>query len=163
MKSLVSATMFATCLLAVSPGGRAQDCNNWTNMHLRGTYTMAGSGWIDLSKLDAGLPTGTVPMSWVGANTMDGKGGGAGWVSLNAGGIQVTIELVNKTYAVKADCSVEESFYMKIKELGKTIGPAYRLVVIGGSPGALELHGIFLGGGPGTPVDLFTARRISMN
>lgn len=162
MKRLVSVTMFAACLLASSPVVRAQDCSNWSNYDLRGTYTMSGSGWIDLSKLVATLPAGTIPMSWVGADMWDGKGGGTGWVSVNAGGVQLTVQLVGKVYAVKADCSVQESFSMKIKELGITLGPFSRLLVIGGTPEALEVYGMFVGAGPGSGVDLMVAHRISM-
>jgi hypothetical protein len=124
---------------------------------------MAGSGWIDLSKLVSTLPAGTIPMSWVGAVGYNGRGGGAGWVSVNAGGVQMTIEFVNLAYQIKADCSVSVAYSMKIKELGATLGPVSRLLVVGGRGAALDLYGIQVGGGPSMPVDLMTMHRISMD
>jgi len=62
MKSVISITILASVLL-ISPAAKAQNCR-WTKYDLRGTYAMSGSGWIDLSKLAANLPPGTVPMSW---------------------------------------------------------------------------------------------------
>jgi len=88
MKRMVSATIFSICLLAVSPIVRAQSCSNLTNSDLRGTYTMMGSGWVDLSKVMAGIPglpampPGFVPMSWVGVSIFDGQGVGTGWLSV---------------------------------------------------------------------------------
>lgn len=163
MKRLVSITMFAACLLAVAPGLHAQDCSAWSNWDLRGTYTMSGSGWIDLSKLGPGLPAGTIPMAWVGAETMNGSGRGSGWVAVNAGGVQLNIEFVNLTYAIKADCSVLVSYSMKIKELNTTIGPVSRVLVVGGHGAAMELYGIQVGAGPGMPVDILTKHRVSMD
>ena len=167
MKQFASATMLAACFLTIAPVVRAQDCSGWNNSHLRGTWTMTGSGYIDLSKLvpgnPAGLPSGMIPMTWVGAHTYDGAGGGSGWVIMNAGGAQINAQLNPITYAVNADCSVNITFSMKAKELpGVTIGPVSRVLAISGKMGALELHGILVGGGPGTWLDLMTSRRISM-
>lgn len=162
MKRLVSLTIFAAYVLLVSPQAKAQDCSDWSNFDLRGTYAMSGSGWIDLSKLVSTLPGGTIPMSWVGAVSYNGRGGGTGWVALNAGGVQMSIEFVNLAYQVKADCSVAVSYSMKVKELGATLGPASRLLVVGGRGAALDLYGIQVGAGPGMPVDLMTLHRISM-
>jgi len=163
MKSFVSFTLFAACILAGPSAGRAQDCSSWRNWDLRGTYTMSGSGWIDLSKLVPSLPAGTIPMSWAGAHSYNGTGGGTGWVSLNAGGVQMTITFVNLTYQMNADCSVSVSYSLKIKELNNAvIGPTSRVLVVGGSPTTLELRGITVGAGPGMPVDLLTSQRISM-
>ncbi len=168
MKRFVSVVMFAMWLLALSPVVRAQECRNWTNWDLRGTYTMSGSGWIDLSKVAPGLPAGFTPMSWVGLERLDGHGGATGWVSANAGGVQLNFEFVNKTYAVQADCSVQVTYSMKVKEMGGAIiGPSSRLFVIQGTPGepwgSLELDGILVGAGPGTGVDLMVAHRISLH
>jgi len=160
MKSVISLTLFAS-VLAISSIARAQDCR-WTTRDLRGTYAMSGSGWIDLSKLAANLPPGSVPMSWVGTHTWDGKGGGSGWVAVNAGGIPMSIQLVGLTYSVQADCSVLATYSMKIKELGVTIGPASRIYVVSPTLLSLELFGIQAGAGPGMPVDLTTSRRVSM-
>jgi len=174
MKRIVSVAMFAAGLLAVSEGARAQDCSNLTNYDLRGTYTMSGSGWIDLSKMLAGvpglptLPTGFIPLSWVGAPTWNGAGGGGGWVSVNAGGNQMSASFVGMKYSIKSDCSIQASFSMKINELGGiTIGPFPRLMVPVVKPdGALELRMIFLGTPPGAPtgpsVDSGVAYRISL-
>jgi hypothetical protein len=123
---------------------------------------MAGSGWIDLSKLVPALPAGTIPMSWVGAVSYNGIGGGTGWVALNAGGVQMAIELVDLAYQVKADCSVPLSYSMKVKELGVTLGPVSRILVVGGRGAELRLYGIQVGAGPGKPVDLMTAHRVSV-
>jgi hypothetical protein len=161
MKYVASFAMFV-CALTISPTAEAQDCSNWSTWDVRGTYTMYGNGWIDLSKIAAGLPSGTVPMSWVGAVVYNGAGGGTGWVSLNAGGVQATIDLLNLSYRVKSDCSMTLSYSMKFKELGATIGPVSRLVVIGGHGMDLELRGIQVGTGPGSPVDNMTAQRISI-
>ncbi len=162
MKRLVSATMFATCLLVASATVRAQDCSNWSNWDVRGTYTASGSGWTDLSKLLPGAPAGFSPVSWVGAVALNGVGGGTGWVSGNEAGTPVNIQLLNLTYSVQTDCSVQMSFSMKIKELGVTVGPVSRLMVIFGGGEALEVRGMWKGAGPGTEVDSFVARRISM-
>jgi hypothetical protein len=167
MKRLVSVTMVATCLLVFSPAVTAQDCSNWSNSTVQGTYTMSGSGFIDLSKVlpGMGLPSGLIPMSWVGAHTYDGSGGGTGWVSFNAGGSQLNAQLVGLTYAMQSDCSLQSTFSMKVKELGITVGPFPRLEVVVTKPGALELHMILVGNGPGKPpaagLDLGVAYRIS--
>ena len=92
MQRLVSATMFVTCLVAIPAVVRAQDCSSVNSLDIRGTYTMSGGGYIDLSRFLAGipglppLPTGLIPMNWVGVTTFDGTGGGGGWISFNAGG-----------------------------------------------------------------------------
>jgi len=160
MKSVISITILAS-VLAISSVAKAQDCR-WTKRDLRGTYAMSGSGWIDLSKLAANLPSGTVPMSWVGTHTWDGKGGGSGSVVANAGGIPMTIQLVGLTYSVQADCSVLATYSMMIKELGVTIGPASRIYVVSPTLVSLDLMGIQAGSGPGMPVDLATSRRVSI-
>jgi len=153
----------SVCALMVLPAMKAQDCSNWTNWDLRGTYTMSGSGWIDLSKLVPTLPSGTVPMSWVGAHSYTGNGGGTGWISMSAGGVQLNIQLIGLTYAVKADCSVQVSFSMQAKQLpGVTIGPVSRVLVIAGKGEALELFMMLGGAGPGMPQDIGVSRRISM-
>ena len=167
MNRLASVAMMTVCFLAAAPGLSAQDCSGWNNSHLRGTWTMTGSGYIDLSQLvtgnPAGLPSGMIPMTWVGAHTYDGAGGGSGWVIMNAGGAQINAQLNPITYAVNADCSVNITFSMKAKQLpGVTIGPVSRVLVISGRMDALELHGILVGAGPGTWLDLMTSRRISM-
>ena len=121
----------------------------------------------DLSKVAPGLPAGYVPMSWVGLERMDGRGGATGWVSANMGGVQTNFEFVNKTYAVQSDCSVQVTYSMKAKEMGGVIlGPFSRLLMIqltGGPSGSLELHGISVGGGPGSIVDHMVARRVTLN
>ena len=178
MKRLISMAMFVACLLAASAVVRAQDCSNLTNYDLRGTYTMSGSGWVDLSKFLAGipglppLPTGFIPMSWVGTFTLDGAGGGGGSISFNGGGNQMSASIVNKKYSIKPDCTIQESFSLKINELpGVTVGPITRLVVpvleaLWWMQTQLELHMIWQGTAPGTPtgpvVDSGVAHRISM-
>lgn len=162
MKNLVSITMLAACLLTLAQATYAQDCSSWTNYDLRGTYAMTGSGWIDLSKVVASLPAGTIPMSFVGAKTFNGLGGGAGWVTFNAGGAQFTADFVNLTYQVKSDCSVTATYSLKIRELGITVGPVSRVLVVGGTWAQLELLGIQAGAGPGTQVDNIVERRFSM-
>ena len=178
MKRLISMAMFVTCLLAASAVVRAQDCGNLTIYDVRGTYTMSGSGWVDLSKLLAGipglppLPTGFIPMSWVGTSTLDGAGGGGGSVIFNGGGNQMSASIVNKKYSMKPDCTIQESFSLKINELpGVTVGPITRLAVPvlkqqAWMPLGLELHMIWQGTAPGTPpgavVDSGVAYRISM-
>src|SRR5690348_12385589 len=94
MKRLGSATMMAACILVFSGAARAQDCSDWSNWDLRGTYTMSGNGFVDLSKIlpGAGLPSGAVPLFWVGAHTLNCAGGGTGWVFFNAAGSQFGIQ-----------------------------------------------------------------------
>lgn len=162
MKDLFVATISAVALLGLSPVCRAQDCSNWSNYDLRGTYVHSGSGWIDFSKLVPSLPSGTVPMAWVGAGSYNGRGSGTGWVLINAGGMQMSVAFVNMTYDLKPDCSVVHSYSMRVKELGITLGPLSRVSVIAGSGYALELVGITVGAGPGMPMDLSHSRRISM-
>jgi len=170
MKRIVSIAMFAAGLLAVSAVVQAQDCSSMGNSDLRGTYTMAGSGFIDLSKAAPGvpgMPTGLIPMSWVGAHTWNGAGGGGGWVYINAGGTGMSASFVGLKYSIKSDCSIQESFSMKINELGITIGPFPRLLVPVVKPdGSLELHMIFQGPPPGAPagpgLDSGVSYRISL-
>ena len=101
-------------------------------------------------------------MSWVGTHTWDGRGGGSGWVVVNAGGVPMSIQLIGLTYAVQVDCSVLATYSMKIRESGATIGPVSRIYVVAAAPSFLELYGIQAGAGPGMPVDSTTSRRISM-
>ncbi len=171
MKRLVSISVLTACLLAVTSIASAQNCSNWTNWDLRGTYTMSGSGYVDLSKLFPGMgfPPGPIPMYWVGASTYDGKGGGTGWIVLNAGGGQMHAKLVDKSYAVQPDCSVWSTFSMEVQETGTTIGPFQRLEVIAPTPHhpwALDLYMILSGSEPPNPplpaFDSGVAHRISM-
>ena len=168
MKRIVSATMFASGLLAVAPLVRAQDCSNMSNWDLRGTYTGASSGWTDISKVlpGMGLPSGLVQATSVGAFTFNGAGGGGGWISVNTGGGQMNSQIAALKYSMNSDCSVQVTWSLKIKEFGITIGPFSRLGVIVVRPDALEIHWMFAGTHPGTPagagVDLGVAHRISM-
>ena len=162
MKCLASFALAAARVLAATGSRNAQDCGSMTNWDLHGTYTMTGHGWIDLSKLVATLPAGSIPMTWVGALSYNGTGGGSGWVSVNAGGVQMNAQFVNLSYQMNGDCSVSVNYSMKVKELGLTLGPAARLLIVSGTPGALELQGISVGYGPGTLVDVLTMRRVSM-
>ena len=159
----------AMLAVAALPAAKAQDCSTWTNWDLRGTYAQSGSGFIDLSRAfpGAGLPAGTVPMFWVGAFTFDGYGGGAGWVMMNTAGNLLNIQLVDVTYSMKPDCSVRWIFSMKAKELGITVGPHHRWMVVAPQPGGpLELQQILSGTPPGMKAapgfDIGVARRISM-
>jgi hypothetical protein len=167
MKRIVSVILCAVCLPAVVPLVSAQDCSTWSNWDLRGTYTMAGSGWMDLSKVlpGMGLPSGLVQMSWVGAHVFNGAGGGAGWASINAAGSQMNAQFVGLKYSVSSDCSVQISWSLKIKELGITIGPFARFGVIVWTPQALEIHSLLMGAPLGTPssggLDLGVSHRIS--
>jgi hypothetical protein len=159
-------TLPVICMLALLPAVKAQDCSNWSNWDLRGTYTMSGSGYIDISEVfpALGAPTGMVPMSWVGAHTYDGKGGGAGWVTINAGGNQITAQMA-LTYSMQSNCSVKVAFTMTVTDLGLTVGPVPRLAVVNPTPGGLELNMILGGPPPGTPgssLDLGKSHRISM-
>ena len=161
MKPFVSTRILAACFLAVTAVATAQECNT-SNFDVRGTYTASGSGWSDLSKLLPGAPAGYSPVSWVGAVALNGTGGGTGWIAANEAGLPVNIQLLGLTYSVKTDCSVQMSFSMKIKELGVTVGPVSRTLVIFGGAEPLEVRGIWTGAGPGTEVDSFVGRRISM-
>lgn len=160
MKRLLSVVMFVGCILPVAPQLRAQDCSKWTDWDLRGTYTVAGNGWIDLSKMvDPSLPAGYSPQAFVQAFALDGRGNGTGWISSNLGGVQFTAP-VKWTYAMQADCSVQATASFKIA--GVWTPPASILWVVGGMQADLELKGLVLGTGPGSQVPHATARRISM-
>jgi len=180
MQRILFVTMLGACLLAISPVAKAQDCSNISNYDLRGTYTMSGSGYVDLSKFFQGvpglppMPSGFVPMSWVGAHTYDGVGGGTGWVTFVAAGTQMTAKLTDMKYSIKPDCSLSGSFSMQINELqGLKIGPISRVQVVVINPDvmpwmppAVEVHMMFAGGAPGAPagaaVDSGVAHRISL-
>lgn len=157
---LRSVVCFAVlCVLAVAPLS-AQGCSSFSNWDLRGTYTAAGTGWIDLSKdIDPNLPKGFSPSVLVQVFTLDGIGGGSGWISANLAGIQFDAE-VKWTYAVQADCSVKGTHSFKI---GGVWGPANQVVWVISDlgQGGLELKGISLGNGLGSGVTTVTARRIS--
>jgi hypothetical protein len=167
MKRIVSAAMLAAGLLAVAPLVRAQDCYNVSSFHLRGTYVGASSGWMDPSKVlqGMGLPSGLVQSTSVGAFTLDGAGGGGGWISVNTGGSQMNFQIAALKYSINSDCSIQATWSLTIKELGITIGPYSRLGVIVGRPDVLEIHWMFAGTPLGTPagagVDLGVAYRIS--
>src|SRR5271157_4282883 len=99
MKRLIFATLFA--MLAVGATAWGQDCSNWANNDLRGTYAISGSGTIDPSLLlpGMGFPAGSVPGFYVGAFTLDGRGAGtAGWISSNSGGTQFNFQMVGIKY-----------------------------------------------------------------
>jgi hypothetical protein len=182
MKRIVSVAVLGIFLLVLSPAADAQNCSSLTAHDVRGTYTVSGSGWIDLSKFLAGipglpaLPTGFVPQSWVAGVTWDGAGAGNGWVSFNGGGNHMTAQLVGMKYSVKPDCSVQMTFSMKINELPQSVpalGPFTRLMVpvvthdpMWWAPSALEFQAIWQGTAPGTPtapvVDSGVAHRISL-
>lgn len=174
MKRLVTLALFATCLFAVSGVVLAQDCSDWNISQFAGTYTMSGSGYIDLSKAlpGMGMPSGLVPVFWVGATTLEPSGGGGGWLVLNVAGNQMTGTFVDKKYSIKPDCSVQATYSVKINELGITLGPSSRIeipVVKQGAFGGradVELHGITTGTAPGTTpgalLDLGISHRISM-
>lgn len=160
MKRLVSVTMFVGCVLAVAPQLGAQDCSNWTNFDLRGTYTLVGGGWVDLSKeVDPNLPKGYSPQAFVQAFVLDGRGSGTGWISANFGGVQFNAQ-VRWTYAMQADCSVKGTHSFNIS--GVWSPPSAVIWVIAGKRDDLELNGFVLGTGPGLGVSHATARRISM-
>ncbi len=167
MKRLI--ILVFACILTILPVVKAQDCSNWSNWDLRGTYTLSGSGYIDLSKAfpGAGLPSGMSPMSWVGAHAYNGTGGSTGWISFNMGGTQINAQYVGYTYSMKPDCSVQVSFRLKLTDLGITSGVNTSLKVVVPRPaGQLELHSTIVGNAfgtsPGTSVGLEVMQRISM-
>ena len=176
MKRFVSMAVFATCLLSISAVVRAQDCTDWNNHHLQGTYTMSGSGSIDLSKAlpgIPGMPVGFVPMFWLGTTVFDGVGGATGWIALNAAGNQMSGTFVNKKYSIRPDCSILVTYSVKSNELqGLTLGPFTHLMVPVAKLGTwsmnvgLELLMISVGTAPGTPagpiLDSGIMYRISM-
>jgi hypothetical protein len=155
MKRFVSGALFATCLLAASSVVGAQDCSNWANWDLRGSYTLSGSGYIDLSKTfpGAGLPSGMSPFNWVGGHALNGAGGETtpGWVVFNMGGYQINAQYVDYTYSMKANCSVLVTFRLKLTDLGVTTGVQTSLKVVVPKPGELQLDSITLGTALGTP------------
>ena len=167
MKRIFRILACAVFLAAVVPLVNAQDCSNWSAWDLRGTYTLAGSGWLDLSKVlpRAGLPSALAPMNWVASHALNGAGGGTGWVSFNVAGGQLNAQLVGLKYSMNSDCSFQVTWSLTVKELGVTVGPFTRFGVIAGRPDALELHSLLIGTPPGMAagpgLDLGVARRIS--
>ena len=167
MKRFVSATLLATCFLAVSPVIRAQDCSNWTNWDLRGTYVGSGDGYLDLSKLfpGKGFPSGLTPMSLVIGHVYNGAGGATSWVSMNVGGTQFNPEFTAYSYSMQADCTVRVTYTLNFKELGTSLSFT-RIGVVVPKPGALEIHSHAVGRPVGTPagagLNLNVIHRISM-
>jgi hypothetical protein len=167
MKRLISATLFAITFLAASPLISAQDCSNWTNWDLRGTYVGSGDGYLDLSKLfpGKGFPVGLTPMSVVIGHVYNGLGGATGWVSMNVGGTQFRPEYTAYSYAMQADCSVRVTYTLNFKELGATL-TFTRIGVIVPKPGGLEIHSHAVAKPFGTPagagLNLNVIHRISM-
>ncbi len=165
MKRLVFGALFA--MIAIGASAWGQDCSNWTNYDLRGTYAGSGSGSIDPSLLlpGMGLPPGMVPGFYVAAVALDGHGSATGWVSANLGGTQFSFQLVGMKYSMQPDCSVQMSFTWKVKELGVTF-TVQRVAVLVPKPSSLELHMNLIGAAPGKPpgpgFDLGIVYRISM-
>jgi hypothetical protein len=168
MKRFIPAALLAICFLATSPVITAQNCSGLNNWTLRGTYTMSGSGYIDLSKLfpDQGFASGLTPMSFVGGHVYNGIGGGTGWVSMNIGGTQLAPEYSDYTYSMQPNCSVLVTYKLTFKEFGVTI-PFKRVGVIVPKPGGLEIHSLSIGRPVGMPagagLNLNVLQRISMD
>ena len=166
MKRLVLVAMLVGGVLGTASRLGAQDCSNLTNWDLRGTYTFWGNGWMDLSKtFDKSLPAGYSPLAFVQAFTFDGKGGGTGWISGNAGGVQFDAQM-KWTYDLQADCSIRGT--QSLKKGGVWAPPISVMWVISNIKGTsletlIELTGFIRGEGPGSQVPHGTARRISMN
>lgn len=162
MKHFLSVTALAAYALLLAPALRAQDCSNWTLWDTRGTYATTVSGWMDLSTLNPALPKGYAPFSSVSAFMNNGRGGGAGWALVNAGGVQFTVEFVDTKFGPpSANCLQPFSYSMRIKEFGVTIGPLSFPGVIAGDMPALEIFAMTTGTGPGSPVQSGHAKRIS--
>ena len=169
MKRFISATLLATSFLAASSVIEAQDCSNWSNYDLRGTYAQSGSGFIDLSKAlpGAGLPSGLSPYFVVSAIVYDGLGGGTGWLSFNMGGYQMNAQYVGYTYSMQANCSVKVSFRLKLTDLGITSGVSSSIkVIVPKRAGDLELRSVHVGApfgaAPDSSLNLEEMHRISM-
>jgi hypothetical protein len=162
MKKLVNVTLLAVSALAVCQNVRAQSCVSLSNSHLRGAWSIIGSGWKDPSKLNPAFPAGYVPMSYVGVIRMDGEGSGGGSLNVNLGGVPVTLEFLTMTYRIKADCMLEVVYSFKLKELGVSVGPVTRVLVNMPSALGIEFQGAIAGAGPGSEVDTCTLKRVSM-
>ena len=163
MKHFLSVTALAACALLLAPALRAQDCSNWSLWDTRGTYATSVSGWIDLSTLNPAMPKGYAPFSSVGAFMNNGRGGGAGWALVNAGGVQFTVEFVDTKFGPPgANCLQPFNYSMRIKEFGVTIGPLSFPGVIAGDMQTLEIFAMTAGTGPGSAVQLGHAKRISL-
>jgi hypothetical protein len=161
MKRILAVAVLAACVLVLSPSAAAQ-C---TTGSLRGTYALACNGWTDLSTLDPSLPKGYAPASHVGVLKLDGAGNGSGWHASNMGGLPLTIDIVNLTYKVKDDCTVEATYSMKIRDVGLTLGPITRiLVAIPAFPTGfdMEMRGVNVGAGPGQDVTPCELKRFSL-
>jgi len=159
MKKLAIVAAIAAAPLALCPHLKAQPCMSWTNTDIRGVYSMSGSGWRDLSKINPAAPPGFLPGTFVGMVTLDGVGGGTGWLEANLAGTSVTAEFVKLTYQVKGDCTVLFSYFLKFQEFGITLGPESRLFVsMMGTP--LEAHGVVVDSTPASPIDVCVVKRI---
>jgi len=159
MKRLFSLLLVIVCALALCPNLQAQACANWNNWKLAGTYSMSGSGFVDLSKLNPALPAGMVPYTFVGVADKDGTGNSSGFVYLNFGGMVVRAEITNGKQQVNADCTVQDTFTITIKDLGLSL-PGTRIFVITPGRDSLVLEGIMVGTGPGTILHRITMKRI---
>jgi hypothetical protein len=158
--------LFATgalisCALAICPNLKAQwGCSALSDWNLRGTWSISGSGWKDLSKIAPTLPPGMVPIAYVGIAKLDGMGAASGWLSMNLGGQQVSVEFINFAVHLKPDCTALATYSYKIKELGITAGPEKRLLVLTGDMVKLQYDSVVIGTGPSTSVDSCVVRRI---
>jgi hypothetical protein len=159
MKRILAVALLAACVLALSPNLAAQ-CSE---ADFRGTYCLSCNGWVDLSTLNPNLPKGYVPASHIGVLKLDAAGHGSGWHTSNMGGLALTMDIVNLTYKIKDDCTVESTYSLKIRELGVTMGPVTRILVRTPSPSAYfpgqptEMRGVNVGAGVGqdvTPCEL---------
>ena len=141
------------------PGLMAQNCSNWDNWSVRGTYTVTGNGWIDLAR-DPSQSKGYSPQVFVQAFTLDGRGGGTGWIQSNLGGIDFQAK-VKWTYSVQADCKITgtSSYFVN----GAWTAPNTLSWVISSHNADLKLSGIMVGAGPGSGVAQATATRLSMD
>ena len=155
------------CILTVLPAVKAQDCSNWTNWDLRGTYVGSGDGYLDLSKLfpGKGFPSGLTPMSLVIGHVYNGAGGATSWVSMNVGGTQFNPEFTAYSYSMQADCTVRVTYTLNFKELGTSLSFT-RIGVVVPKPGGLEIHSLSVGKPVGTPagagLNLNVLHRISL-
>jgi hypothetical protein len=163
MKRILAIALLAACVVVLSPNLAAQ-CSEAS---LRGTYCLSCNGWADLSTLNPSLPKGYVPASHVGVLKLDGAGHGSGWHASNMGGLPLTMDIVDLTYKVKEDCTVESTYSLKIRELGVTIGPMTRILVAGPSvpnpygEHEVEMRGLNVGTGLGQDVTPCELKRMS--
>ncbi len=141
----VIAVMVLGCVPALAQVGAC------SSQMLRGIWSMACTGFIDLSNLDPKVPKGTmVPMVALGRQTIDteGKSTTKGFMSL--AGTVSPVEL-ESTLKVNPDCTGEGTYTITIKALGLSLPGKVTVVVM---PHGQEFRAMLVNPGEGVSCEL---------